>query len=209
MSDYILGMDMSQFQGDKMNFTELAKMYKFMIHRAYVGNEHVDDNLVCNLKKAQDAGMAVGIYHFVFPLPDQAGRPARNPIEQANLHYYSVQDLGITLHCCDLEFPYAQDWRKWNCNAQQIKDWTRSYLIEYESLSGIKPMLYTYPSFAQSLAMEDDFTDYKLWIASYTKEAHVPKPWTDWTVWQNTGDTIKFNGITIDTNYCKDLSIFG
>lgn len=207
--DLILGCDISQFQGDKIDFDAMSKVYKFMIHRAFVGNEHVDTMMESNLQKAQDAGMAVGIYNFVFPLPNDGIHPHRDPIDQANLHYASVQNLNVKLHCCDLEYPYPQDWHKWNCSAQQIKDWTRDYLTEYESLSGVKPVLYCYPNFAQSLVMEDDFTDYPLWIASYTQTAHVPKPWTDWTIWQNTGDTIKFNGIVIDTDYVRDLSLFG
>ena len=130
---------------------------------------------------------------------------------EANLHFAAVQDLGVKMHCCDLEFPIPQKWNQWNCSKEQVIQWTLDYLQEYESLSGSKPVLYSYPSFIQALGYPESFKDHDLWIASYTSTPHVPKPWDQdgWLIWQNSGGTVHFNGVAIDTDYVKDLSIFG
>jgi lysozyme len=204
-TELIKGCDVSAFQGS-LDYKLLSDTYKFVIFRNFVGNDSKDKFISSNIQAARDNGMAVGIYNFVFPLPEAKNKFNRCPKEQAQLHFDNTEE-GVSLIACDLEWPVPQDWKKWNCNANQIKDWTRSYLTEFQELSGIKPVIYTYPSFAQSLKMEDDFANYDLWIASYTKEPKIPSPWTDWQIWQNSGSA-RFDGVNIDTNFCKDLSIF-
>lgn len=205
-SALISGVDISSLQGN-IDIAKLAQTYKFLIHRCFVGNDYKDTKYDSNIRAAKDAGMAVAAYHFAYPLPNDLTKPSHDPIKQANLHYQACLD-SVSLVVLDLEWPYAQDWTKWKCTAQQIKDWTKAWLIEYERLSGNKPIIYTYPSFAQSLNMDASFPDYDLWIASYTTEPHIPAPWKDWVMWQNTGGSTHFDGIAIDTDYCKDLSIF-
>lgn len=60
-----------------------------------------------------------------------------------------------------------------------------SYCLEY---LGVKPLLYTYPSFWQALGTEgqaEEFADLDLWIANYTTgKPIVPKPWKTWKLHQ-------------------------
>jgi hypothetical protein len=111
---------------------------------------------------------------------------------------------------CDLEWPAVQSWQKWNCTAPQIVEWTITYLEAYESLTGIRQIVYSYPNFLENIKLPTEFGQkYKLWIASYTNTPVVPAPFTEWTFWQNSGGTQKLpNGVAVDTDYAKDLSLF-
>ena len=147
-------------------------------------------------------------YNFAYPLPPLASQPLRDPVKQAQLH------AGWTngeLASLDLEWPTVQDWAKWGCSASQIVQWTVSYLEAYEAATGIRPIVYTYPSFASAIKLPADFAQkYKLWIASYTTAPVSVAPWgADWTLWQSSGGSQKLpNGVAVDIDYAKDLSLW-
>lgn len=208
MTELIKGIDISVIQGTVDFAAVAATGVQFVICRCGVGNGGKDSMYDKNVAAAQAAGLKVAAYHFVYPLPPLASQPTRDPKVQAQMH---VNDAGaVPVICCDLEWPTPQDWSKWGCTAAQIVEWTLEYLQAYESLSGIRPIVYTYPSFASSIKLPDSFAQtYKLWIASYTASPAVPKPWTDWVMWQNSGGTQKLpNGVPVDTDFAKDLSLW-
>jgi lysozyme len=208
MTDLIKGIDISIVQS-KVDFQWVVNNgFKFVICRCGVGNSGIDSLYKQNIAEAKAVGLKVMAYHFVFPLPTTASQPLRDPKAQAKIH---ADAAGGELAACDLEWPSVQDWKKWGCSAAQIVQWTIDYLEAYEALTGIRPLVYTYPSFAQSVNLPDSFGQkYKLWIASYTAKPNIPKPWTDWVLWQDSGgDKQKLpNGIAVDTNKAKDLSLW-
>lgn len=208
MSKLYFGIDISSIQGQIDFKKEKENGIDFVIAKCYEGNKGLDKNYKNYVRDAQEAGLAVGSYHFVYPLPNDGINKNRSPKEQAELHF---KECLTEMVACDIEWPaVGGEWKKWNCNANQINDWTMNYLIEYEKLSGIKPYVYTYPSFADTVKFSKEIAQYPLWIASYQKTPYIPKPWSDWVIWQNSGGKERklLNGIPVDTNYCKDLSIF-
>lgn len=208
------GYDISSIQGSNIDFNAMVTDgISFIIHRCYVGNGYKDPMYDGNIAKAKAAGLKVACYHFVYPLPTIPSQPTRDPKVQAKMHAASAGDVPVVF--CDLEWPSQQDWAtKWNCTAAQIVQWTIDYLEEYENLTGIRPIVYTYPYFAAAINLPDSFAQkYKLWIASYTNAPAIPKPWTDWVLWQNTGGTgpnmVRLsNGSPVDTDLAKDLSLW-
>lgn len=207
MADLIKGIDISVIQG-AVNFAAVvATGVKFVICRCGVGNGGIDKNYAINIANAKAVGLKVMAYHFIYPLPTIPSQPMRDPTQQAQYHAHAAQG---ELAACDLEWPVPEDWAKWGCHASQIVDWTTTYLQAYESITGIRPVVYTYPYFAHSIKLPDSFGQtYKLWIASYTNTPAIPKPWTDWVLWQNSGGTQKLpNGVPVDTDYAKDLSLW-
>lgn len=189
----------------------------FIIQRCYVGNEYRDINYQTNMQKGKDNGFMMGVYNFVYPLPDAAGHVNRNPIDQANLHFEQVAGLTENV-AVDVEWPEPpspnkpDNWSKWGCSATQINDWVLKYLERYTQLSGRKPLVYTYPSFAKTVKFSQDITQYPLWIASYIPNApSIPAPFADWVIWQNSGGSLMKlpNGIAVDTDVARDLSWFG
>lgn len=210
MADLIKGLDVSVYQGDNINWKAVARAgYKFVICRCGVGNDSKDKNYEKNIAGAKAAGLKVMAYHFIYPLPTIPTQPLRDPKAQAKLHAdWSGKEILVA---CDLEWPEHENWKKWGCTAQQIIDWTIIYLEEYERLTGIRPIVYTYPYFAKALNLPSSFAEkYKLWIASYTTTPAIPKPWTNWVIWQDSGGktTNLPGGGPVDTNKARDLSLW-
>lgn len=210
MTELIKGVDISAYQGPSVNFKALvAAGYKFVICRCGVGNGSKDANYEKNIAGAKAAGLKVMAYHFIYPLPTTPAQPLRDPKAQAKLH--ADWSGGDILAACDLEWPEPENWAKWGCTAKQIIDWTIIYLEEYERLTGIRPIVYTYPYFAKAIGLPASFAEkYKLWIASYTAKPTIPKPWTDWVIWQDSGGktTNLPGGGPVDTNKARDLSLW-
>jgi len=208
MSDLIKGVDISVIQGN-VDFVALAATgVQFVICRCGVGNGGKDKLYDQNIAKAKAAGLKVMAYNFVYPLPTIPSQPLRDPKQQAALH---VQWANGELAACDLEWPTPDQWAKWGCTAAQIVEWTITYLQEYERLSGIRPIVYTYPYFAEAIKLPDSFAQtYQLWLASYEPTPQIPKPWTDWVMWQyGSGGNYKLpNGAPVDVDYVKDLSLW-
>lgn len=203
----VKGIDVSVIQGN-IDYNKLkADGIEFVIVRCAVGNQSIDKLYESNISKAKAAGLKVMAYHFVFPLPEDGVHNGRKPEEQAKMHFEAAKG---ELAACDLEWPAVQDWKKWGCTGSQINKWALDYLKEYERLSGQKMVLYTYPSFAESAKLSKEFASYPLWIASYQAKPWVPKPWTDWVIWQTGGgNLLKLpGGMPVDTNVAKDLSLW-
>lgn len=210
MPDLIKGLDVSVYQGDNINWNAcVAAGYKFVICRCGVGNSAKDKNYEKNIAGAKAAGLKVMAYHFIYPLPTIPSQPLRDPKAQAKLHAdWAGSNI---LAACDLEWPEPENWKKWGCTAQQIIDWTIIYLEEYERLTGIRPIVYTYPYFAKAINLPASFAEkWKLWIASYTNSPLIPKPWTSWVIWQDSGGktTNLPGGGPVDTNKARDLSLW-
>jgi GH25 family lysozyme M1 (1,4-beta-N-acetylmuramidase) len=215
MADLIKGIDISTIQGH-VDFAACAAVgIQFVICRCGVGNSGKDANYDKNVAEATNAGLKVAAYHFVYPLPPaivngKDTQPLRDPVKQAQLHASWVGN-NVKVVCCDLEWPAPQDWAKWGCSAQQIVAWVITYLQTYEAITGIRPIVYTYPYFAKAINLPQDFADtYKLWIASYEPNPIVPKPWTDWVLWQDSSGSYRLpiTGIGVDTDKARDLSLW-
>ena len=211
MTDYIKGLDTASIQG-KIDWQQAATSgVQFCWHRCFVGNDFPDPNYATNVQEAQAAGIKCGSYFFCYPLPTDSSHPNRDPKDQAALHDKAAGTIGQSLPACaDIEWPYVQNWSQWNCSASQITQWLLTYLQEYERLSGVRPIIYSYPSFLEALNLPQSFADdYKLWIASYTTTPVIPKPFTEWTAWQTSGGTVKLpNGIPVDEDVMKDISLW-
>lgn len=210
MPDLIKGIDVSIYQGDNINWKACAAAgYKFVICRCGVGNSSKDKNYEKNIAGAKAAGLKVMAYHFIYPLPTIPSQPLRDPKAQAKLHAdWAGSNI---LAACDLEWPEPENWKKWGCTAKQIVEWTIVYLEEYERLTGIRPIVYTYPYFAKAVSLPASFAEkWKLWIASYTNTPLIPKPWTSWVIWQDSGGktTNLPGGGPVDTNKARDLSLW-
>lgn len=204
----IPGVDISAIQGN-VNFPSLAASgIKFVICRCGVGNNGIDADFARNVAGARAAGLQVMAYHFVFPLPTTASQPLRDPVKQAQYHFNAAGPN--ILAACDFEWPEPQNWAQWGCTAAQIKQWCLAYLTEYERLTNQKMVIYTYPYFAQALKLDPAFAQYPLWIASYEPSPAIPHPWVDWVLWQyGSGGNYKLpNGVPVDVDYAKDLSLW-
>ncbi len=208
--------------------------YRFAWIKCVEGNEGRDGAYQRNVQRARDAGLAVGAYHFAFPLPNHPAHPNRGPLEQAKLFYDGCSGLGSEAGelspALDLEWPAPQDWHLWGCTAQQISEWGRECCEAMALLWGRLPVIYTYPSWWRELSRAADTTwaaRYPLWFADYqwTKEGTPPdgwepphmswvsKTWGEWVACQHSADgsSVRVPGIPacpVDRDVIRDEETF-
>jgi lysozyme len=210
----IKGVDISEVQ-QTVDFHWLVQQgIQFVIVKCFEGNKGLDGHFEKNVAGALAAGLKVGLYHFIYPLPTDSAHPGRDPKSQAKLHYEATLKVGdIAVHACDMEWPEPQNFSKWSINANFIKQWTLEYLAEYERLSGKRMVLYTYFFYGDYLKLSPEFAKYPLWIANFDFPPRMPYPWTDYVLQQTGGGTTGIpltlpNGIPTDTDQAKDLSLW-
>lgn len=219
----IRGVDVSIFQGE-VDWKSLAAMgVRFAYLRCSIGNEPgVDVKFVANAKRAREAGIAVGPYHFAFPLPGlDPRRQAKHAFALASVDGRALGlDEGELLPAFDLEWPPPENWARWKCTAVQIRDWGLVYLDEAARLWGCRGPVYTYPWFWRKLSEAGGLAEYArnpLWMADYSASGRVPRdderpkipaPWDGDSLWcwQHDGDGgLRMpNGVDIDFNVIPD-----
>lgn len=216
------GVDVSSYQGALL-WPQLKQDLdlSFVIVKACEGNKPQPDPLFeANVLHAKAAGLIVGAYHFVYPLPPAAGIDYRSPQSQAALHF-SLSDgfgskEGDLPPFIDFEWPEPKDFSKWGCSPSQMRNWILDYLDTAASLWGCMPILYTYPDFWSRIQGPSEPLFAKkalLWQASYLSiPAHLApveawptsgpkevfKPWGEAAFWQWTDEETFPTGLKFD-----------
>ncbi len=182
----VIGIDISYYQGDidwealQFNLnpstrtlhktqggnTEIRKV-DFVIAKASEGVEMKDRKYAEYKKKAQDAGIVFGAYHFFIP-GKSSSRQAANFIEAANLN-------GGNL------IPFLDVEKRGNLSSKQMREGVLGWLQAVENHYGKKPVIYTNLSYYKTYFADDKrFNPYKFWIAAYSRDA-LP---VNWLLWQ-------------------------
>ena len=99
----IRGVDISAVQ-QNVDFQWLVKQgFQFVIVKCFTGNDGKDPFYEKNVAGALAAGLKVGIYHFIYPLPSDPAHPGRDAKTQAAMHYKAAELAGPQkVVCCDL-----------------------------------------------------------------------------------------------------------
>ncbi len=210
----ISGFDASSVQGTLDPITLIAAGFKFAILKCQQGNDGKDPLFEKNRKALSEAGIIVGAYHFVYPLPHL------DPVAQAE-KFFAASDCGTNVGelpvCVDFEWPAPEEWAKWGCTAVQIGKWFKTFLEKMTELFGHRPIVYTYPWFITALLQGSAdlsyLIDYLLWMADYSQAGKqitegmsplIPTPWKgrQWLFWQHDGNGGKKlpNGVDADFN---------
>lgn len=196
----VLIHDISHWQGDLRTYWQMFKDKgcKAVIIKATEGlafysifREHAE--------QAKAAGFLLGTYHYwrhqIINL--EGGLVACDPIRQAEVYYNWVQKTGI-----QMDLPPALDVEGGN-NPILIAAPIERFLRHTETLWGRTPIVYSSPTILGSRLGNPDWGRYPLWLAHYTTEdkINVPKPWTNWTIWQFsdriTYDKTNSNGVVV------------
>jgi lysozyme len=168
----ITGIDVSKWNGnwDAQKAKSAGAEFVFMKSSQAC---FVDQRFVANWKKAREAGLIRGAYHYL-----DYTRPA---IDQANF----FADL---LHDDPGELPPVVDYEQ----VQQENNTTlaRKYLKEFldrMGAHGYNPIIYTAPGFWRTYGDSSSYWyQFPLWVANYTSAAApiLPAPWLNWSFWQ-------------------------
>lgn len=217
----IRGFDASEVQG-LLPFDRLDPSLRFVILKAQQGNDGFDPFFERNMRAALAAGLVPFAYAFAYPLPpapDPHGIPGRlifgrDPIEQAKLcvdRILAFPEMRGRPIFLDLEWPAPTDWATWGCTAASVSAWCQAFCAEVARLSGVAPIIYTYPDWWHHVSAADVSwaAAYGLWLAAYVvgwpaagSSPRVPFPWTDWLFWQFDGDKGLRLPNGVDADFC-------
>ena len=188
----IHGIDVSRYQST-IAWVEVKKMrvknvqLGFAFIKATEGTGMVDPFFKRNWKKAKEAGITRGAYHFFYPRKDGKAQ-AQNFFETVELE---SGDLPPVL---DIE-------KGWNVPVDKLQKEIQAWLDAMEQAYGVKPIIYTYVTFYEKF-LKGKFDDYPLWIAHYYQPEH-PRIARAWHFWQHSEEG-HVNGI-----YSKvDFNVF-
>jgi lysozyme len=168
-----------------INWEEVKKMkvrdvsLQFAVIKATEGLTRVDWQFRRNWRKAKDAGIPRGAYHFFLATKSGADQ-AKNFISTVSL---SRGDLPPVL---DVEETYGV---KTADVQKRVKDFLRTVEKHY----GVKPIIYTNVDF-YNRHLGAEFDEYPLWVAHYIRKDR-PRIDRKWIFWQHS-EKGRVNGIT-------------
>ena len=185
----IHGIDVSKYQNvidwlsvKEMKVDDVQVGFVFIKATEGLGNE--DAFFQRNWKKAKNAGIIRGAYHFF--LATKSGK------EQAENFINSVKiesdDLPPVL---DVEQAYGVPADKLR---ERVKEWIETIRNYYS----ITPIIYTNVEFYKQY-LKDDFDSYPLWIAHYLQKER-PRIYRDWSFWQHS-EGGRVNGIVTKVDF--------
>jgi lysozyme len=172
------GIDVSHHQGD-INFEKVAgDGISFVFIKATQGKSFRSKTFLKFVKDAKAAGLMIGAYHYV---DDSATTPEAARQEAANF-VSAIKDAGGV---STFDLPPVMDYEsnKSNLSKTAITAVAKAFLQEVERLTGVCPIVYTYPSFIGNFS---GLSGYPLWIARYhaTKAPSDASGWSRWDFWQ-------------------------
>jgi lysozyme len=167
----VQGIDVSHYQGT-VNWPQVrAAGVQFAFAKATEGVTWTDPEFAANWAGMKAAGILRGAYHFFEP-NDDAG-------QQAQLFLATVQlESGDLPPVLDVETAAATSEELW----QGVQTW----LDRVQAATGLPPILYLSPGFADENNAPVSLITYPLWVAEYgVAEPRLPQGWSHWLLWQS------------------------
>lgn len=181
--NYLHGIDVSHHQG-RISWHEVRAMraggigIDFVFIKATEGLQHTDTEFARNWRRARQAGLTRGAYHYFIPSRSGAEQ-ARHFLRQVQLLPGDLPPVLDVEQTNNLPRPLLQ---------QRVQEW----LDVVERATGVTPILYTNIHFYERW-LGDAFDRYPLWVAHYL-EPHRPRTRRNWLFWQHS-ETGRVNGI--------------
>ena len=188
------GVDVSRWQGD----IDWAKLRTQGANFAYIkatdGGDHVDPMFKTNWRRAKEAGIKHGAYHFFYW--------CRTAGEQADWFIRNVpRDPDALPPVIDVEYNGESSCR-FKLSAEKAREKMQVFMDKLERHYGKRPVIYTAPDFYKD-NLRGHFRDYPFWLRSVA--AHPSKVYPDrrWLFWQYSG-----SGLSKGVNEKIDLNVF-
>ncbi|MDN8590800.1 glycoside hydrolase family 25 protein [Paenibacillus sp. 11B] len=171
------GIDVSHHNGN-IDFKRVAvDGISFVFMKATQGKSFRSSKFLQFVKDAKAAGLLIGAYHYV---DDSAGSVDAAKAEAQNF-YRAIQDAG-GIGVFDLPPVMDYESNKKGYSKATITAVAKTFLEEVHRLTGVKPMVYTYPAFIGNFS---GLRGYPLWIARYSNQTPADASgWTRWDFWQ-------------------------
>jgi GH25 family lysozyme M1 (1,4-beta-N-acetylmuramidase) len=192
-----IGLDISEWQG-VVDFNKLKEAgVEFVFLRVggtkgITGDYFLDSKFEDNIKKANEAGMPVGIYFYSYAnSKEKAIKDAKWILEQ-------IKDYKIDL-------PIAFDWENWsfynefNLSFFGLTDMANAFLDTFKD-AGYQGLLYSSKTYLENIWQK---TDYPVWLAHYAKSTSYKGEFEFWQICSN-GRVDGINGdVDINIRYKK------
>lgn len=173
-NSYVFGIDVSQYQGvvqwDSVSTIGDGFPLDFIFIRATMGERDEDKRFAENWLHVGARNKLRGAYHYY--------RPNENSIKQAQNFIKNV-----TLGPGDLPPVLDIEERPRSQPMDSLRVGLRRWITLVEQHYGTKPILYSGDSYFSDF-LEQEFSDYVLWIANYNFWVETPKD--HWHFWQFT-----------------------
>jgi GH25 family lysozyme M1 (1,4-beta-N-acetylmuramidase) len=189
------GIDVSESQGSIDWKAVSSSGIRFAWIKATEGQDYTDKFFNQGRLNAVTAAHIVpGVYHFLRPIPGRAG--AKEATYFAAVAHNAGYGSGFLRPVADVETT--------SLSPAATCTYVRSFLQQTRKLFHAKPIVYTFPSFAQTeLAGCTWLKRYPLWIANLgVSTPTVPAPWSGYLLWQYswTGHVAGISGnVDLDT----------
>jgi lysozyme len=181
----------------------------FAFVKASEGLTFEDERIAANLRDAHAAGVLVGPYHYARPdvRPSIAGA-----LQEANVFVSRIRAAGWTKQ------KHARPALDLEEGGGDLAGWALAFCLRVEELTKVRPIVYTYSSFASSFLnrggiASKELAKFPLWLANYGPNdgqrhpVSVAAPWSYVLIHQYTssGSTPGVGG-RCDLNYAELLT---
>lgn len=186
----VQGLDVARYQG-RIDFTAArAGGTHFVYMKSTEGKDYIDPSFYDNWRRAREAGMARGAYHFM--------NWCSLASEQAAWFVSMVpNDPDALPPVLDLEWNNASKCKN-KFNREDILEKVRVMLAAMEAHTGKVPVIYTDINFHRDILAGEQF-DNAFWVRSTAAEPAERYPGRQWLFWQWT-QTGTMSGVPVEVD---------
>ncbi|MGE7370139.1 GH25 family lysozyme [Neorhizobium sp. NPDC001467] len=186
------GVDVSRWQGE-IDWPKLRSQgANFAYIKATDGGDHLDPMFATNWRRAKDAGIRRGAYHFFYW--------CRTAGEQADWFIRNVpRDPDALPPVIDVEYN-GESACKMRLSKARVVEKMQVFMDKLERHYGQRPVIYTAPDFYKD-NLRGEFENYPFWLRAVAQHPSVVYPGRKWAFWQYSGSGLS-HGVTgkIDLN---------
>ncbi|GEO84335.1 MULTISPECIES: glycoside hydrolase family 25 protein [Alphaproteobacteria] len=188
------GVDVSRWQGD-IDWPKLRTQgANFAYIKATDGGDHIDPMFKTNWRKAKEAGIRRGAYHFFYW--------CRTAGEQADWFIRNVpRDPDALPPVIDVEYNHESSCKR-RLSVEKVREKMQVFMDKLERHYGKRPVIYTAPDFYKD-NLRNAFLDYPFWLRSVAAHPAKVYPGRKWLFWQYSG-----SGLSHGVNEKIDLNVF-
>ncbi len=186
------GVDVSRWQGE-IDWPKLRTQgANFAYIKATDGGDHLDPMFRTNWRRAKEAGIRRGAYHFFYW--------CRTAGEQADWFIRNVpREPDALPPVIDVEYN-GESACKMRLSKARVIEKMQVFMDKLERHYGQRPVIYTAPDFYKD-NLRGEFENYPFWLRAVAQHPSVVYPGRKWVFWQYSGSGLS-HGVTgkIDLN---------
>lgn len=188
------GVDVSRWQGE-IDWAKLKSQgANFAFIKATDGGDHLDPMFKTNWRRAKEAGVPRGAYHFFYW--------CRTASSQAEWFIRNVpNEPGALPPVLDVEWNHQSSCKK-RPPRETVLEKMRVFMDMLERHYGQRPIIYTSPDFYDD-NLKGAFKNHPFWLRSVAEHPSSRYPGRDWLFWQYSG-----TGLSKGVDNHIDLNVF-